>query len=437
MIEDKLTGLQDRVAFISRLKMHCERAITMGHRLGLLVIDLNRFHRINDWFGFRVGDDALRHAATLIKSVARKRDLVARIGGNQFAMILPGIMNEGHAVLAASKLSRLLEEPIHLAGHKVVLSASTGIALSPEHSTNFDRLFAKAERAMRDARLQEAPFAVCQTLEDEDDDDALLMEFELESAFASGHLQVYFQPKMDMKKEEPVGAEALMRWHNGMRGFVSPEIFIPAGERARLINNMTQWTINSALQFASEWTNRFGQLSVAVNLSPAVLADPNLADNIECCLGVWQVPSGSLILEVTESSALAEPAESFKTFEALAELGVRISLDDFGTGYSSLAHFRNIPAHELKLDRTFVQHITQDMADWKIAAHVIELAHSFDMQVTAEGVESYDAFDTLRNMGCDFAQGFYVAKPMPHAAFRQWLKEYQSLDDSAAGPTKR
>lgn len=424
MNEDKLTGLQDRVSFLSRLKMHCERAITMGHKLGLLVIDLDRFHRINEWFGFGVGDEALKHSARVLTQVARKKDLVARIGGNQFAIVIPGVMNEGHAVLAAAKLARVLEQPVELMGHEVVLSASTGIALSPQHSSNFDRLFASAERAMREARERDVAYAVSSNAADQENDDALQLEFELESAFASGDLEVYFQPKIDLLSRKPVGAEALMRWHSGIRGYVEPEEFVAAGERARLINNMTQWAVNSALQCAAKWPDRFGQQTVAVNLSAAVLADPNLADSIENCLGLWEVPRCSLILEVTESTALAEPSETFRVFEQLNNIDVKISLDDFGTGYSSLAHFRHIPASEVKLDKSFVQAMVENVADRKIAGLVIDLAHGFDMTVVAEGVETQETLNLLADMGCDSAQGFHIARPMPHDDYVKWLSEF-------------
>ena len=424
MIEDKLTGLQDRASFMTRLKMHCERAITMGHKLGLLVIDLDRFHRINEWFGFGVGDEALRNAAQILTGIARKKDLVARLGSNQFAIAIPGVMNEGHAVLAAAKLARVLEQPLELMGREVTLSASTGIALSPQHSSNFDRLFASAERAMRDARGRGVTYAISNNAEDQENDDALQLEFELESAFASGDLEMYFQPRISLTSRLPVGAEALMRWNSGIRGYVEPEEFVAAGERARLINTMTQWAVNSALQSSIQWPDRFGQQSVAVNLSAAVLADPNLADNIENCLGLWEVPRCSLTLEVTESTALAAPEETFRVFEQLNDIDVKISLDDFGTGYSSLAHFRHIPASEVKLDKSFVQKIVEDSADRKIAGLVIDLAHAFDMSVVAEGVETQETLNLLGDMGCDVAQGFHIARPMCHADYVNWLSDF-------------
>lgn len=427
MNEDKLTGLQDFKSFVSRLKLYCQQSITMGHMLGLIVIDVRRFHRINERFGYGVGDEALQHVANLINGVARKRDLVARIGSDQFAMILPGIMNEGHAVLAAVKLSRLLEASIQLDGHKVVLSAASGIAISPTHTSNFDRLFARAEEAMRKSKELELPYYVSSGSDDEEDDAAISMEFELESAFSSGDLAMHFQPKLDLQTLKPIGAEALMRWRSGIRGWVNPEHFIAAGERAGLISNMTQWAINSALQFAGQWPEQFGSQSVAVNLSAVVLADNNLVDNVENCLGVWEVPNESLILEVTESTALADPETSFKQFDALGELGVRISLDDFGTGYSSLAWFRDIPAHELKLDKIFVERMVENDADRKVAELVINLAHAFDMKVVAEGIETASAMRMLADMGCDYGQGFFIARPMAQFEYLRWLHNFSGV----------
>ncbi len=432
MNEDKLTGLQDRGSFMQRLKLHCEQAITMGHLLGLVIIDLDRFYRINDQFGFQVGDEALRHVASLATGVARKRDLVARIGGNQFALILPGIMNQGHAVLAAAKLFRMMEAPIELCGHKVVMKGSAGIAVSPNHSSNFDRLFAHAERAMRQARESEESYLLSDADADESDDNAVSLEFELESAFVSGDLRMFFQPKVQMSSRRPVGAEALMRWKSGIRGYVPPEQFIAAGERAGLINSMTQWALNVSLQLAAKWPDRFGPQTISVNLSPTVMADPDLIDMVSNCLGVWEVPRDALVLEVTESSALSDPEKNFQKFEELADLGVQISLDDFGTGYSSLAYFRDIPADEVKLDKMFVQRMVSSEADRKIARLVIELAHAFDMTITAEGVEDADTFRLLASMGCDYAQGFFIAKPMPHEEYLLWLKQYDGLSQQGA-----
>ncbi|MEM9532318.1 MAG: bifunctional diguanylate cyclase/phosphodiesterase [Pseudomonadota bacterium] len=425
MNEDKLTGLQDRHSFLSRLKIHCQQSVTMGHLMGLMVVDVNRFHRINEQFGFQAGDEALCHVANLIKSVARKKDLVARIGGDQFAVILQGIMNEGHAVLAAAKLTRLLEASIQLDGHKVVLSASIGVTLSPIHTTSFDRMLALAERASRQAGLLEEPYHMSSGESRPEDDNAISMEFELESAFTSGDLGLHYQPKVDLQQRRPIGAEALMRWRSGIRGAVSPEKFIAAGERAGLINAMTQWALNSALQFAGQWPDDFGPQSMAVNLSAAVLADPNLVDNIKNSLGIWEVPASALILEVTESTALADPEVSFKQFQAIGEMGVRVSLDDFGTGHSSLAWFRDVPAHELKLDKLFVARMVENEADLKVAELVINLAHSFGMTVVAEGIETVEACRLLTEMGCDYGQGYFIARPMSQFDFLRWLHNFK------------
>lgn len=427
MIEDKLTKLQDRGAFMVRLKRQCEQALNMGSLMGLIVVDVRRFSHINQAFGFKAGDALLVHFAKLLGGIARKRDLVARLGDDEFALILPSLMNEGHAVLAAAKLFRELEVPLEVGGQQIRIKAHAGIAVCPRHASHFEQLLNKAQAALVQARSRGESYVLFDSEDTNREENAADLEFELENAIAGGEFELFYQPQFDVKSMKPVGAEALMRWQSPFRGAVSPDEFIEVAEQTGLITRMTQWAINTALREAKEWPTRFGKQSIAVNLSAVSLRDPNIIDLVNGCMAIWESSADALVLEVTETSAMADPKASFQTFKQLKESGVRISLDDFGTGYSSLVYFRDVPADELKLDRIFVSRMVENKADLHIATLVVQLAHRFGMKVVAEGVEDAKTYELLARIGCDFAQGYFISKPMRHRDYIDWLNRYEGL----------
>lgn len=427
MIEDKLTKLQDRAAFMARLKRQCEQALNMGSLMGLIVVDVRRFSHINQSFGFKAGDALLVHFARLLEGIARKRDLVARLGDDEFALILPSLMNEGHAVLAAAKLFRKLEVPLEVADQQIRIKAHAGIAVCPTHGSHFELVLNKAQAALVEARESGESYVVFNGDDARRTDSTADLEFELENAITGGEFELHYQPQFDVKAMKPVGAEALMRWRSPFRGAVTPDEFIEVAEQTGLITRMTQWAINTALREAKEWPDRFGRQSVAVNLSAVSLRDPNILDLVNGCMAIWESSADSLVLEVTETSAMADPRANFHTFEQLKSSGVRISLDDFGTGYSSLVYFRDVPADELKLDRVFVSRMVENEADLHIATLVVQLAHSFGMKVVAEGVEDARTYELLARIGCDYAQGYFISKPLRHRDYVDWLKRYEGL----------
>lgn len=432
MNQNMLPNCTDRAEFNAMLRRHVEQSVNTGSSLGVMVVDINRFRKINWAFGYKAGDAVLLAVARVLTKVARKRDLIARIGDNQFAMILPGLMNVGHAVLAASKLMRLLGVPIQVEHHTIRIVATVGIAVCPDHGNHGDMLLLAAEKALHRARDSRSPYSVAMSEREQRNIQDTDIEFGLQSAVASGEMELFYQPKVHMRKMVPVGAEALVRWNSPVRGRIQPDDFIPVAEKCGLMMNITQWAINTALRESHEWTWRWGKFNVAVNLSPRVLYDPNLVDMVRGSLAIWEANADALILEVTESSAMANPETVFSVFRQIKEMGARIALDDFGTGYSSLAHFREIPANELKLDKTFVKNMVDSPADRHIAKLVIDLAHSFDLNVVAEGVEDVTTYKLLARLGCDCAQGFFIGKPMPHRTFCAWLKAFDGL--TASGP---
>ncbi len=421
-VEDALTGLPNRHSFLGSLRRQLQIANDQRGRLALLVVDIDRFALINAGQGYAFGDSVLREVAVRLRALLRPQDIAARIGDNRFALILPRVMNPGHVELAAEKLQRLMEPPFDINGQRLRVVLSCGVALSPEHATQHDHLFRLAERALSQGRQagQRMRFAA-----DADSDWELSehwdIEVELAGALQRDELSMFYQPKLRADGLVVCGAEALMRWSLPGRGFIPPDRFIPVAERGGQIKSLTLWALNVALRQANAWRHSAGRIGVAVNVPSEMVAQDDLPELIESSLKLWGHESVQLTVEITERSLLADPQRSFRVLNELREMGVRIAIDDFGTGYSCLAYFKDIPADELKIDRSFVRNLPQDSASADITALIIDLAHRFGMTVVAEGVEDQPALDMLRRLGCDQVQGFLFARPMDNPTFHDWL----------------
>ena len=421
-IEDDLTGLNNRRSFMSLLHRHIGLANEQQANLGLVVIDVDGFARINATHGFDFGDRVLVHLAKQLREVARPQDYLARIGDNRFALVLTRVMNKGHVELAVQKVFRLLELPFESGTARIRLSVTAGAALCPMHASHADYLLRQAEMSLEAARAigRHSMFAP-----DKDQDTGLSelwdLEIDLAGALERGEFTLHYQPKLRVRDRRPVGAEALMRWQHRTRGLVPPDVFIPIAEQTGQIRAMTMWAMNTALRQAREW--RGGPLSVAVNVPAELVARHDLPDLVENALHLWGREGIQLVLEITERSLVADPRHSFTMLSRIRDLGVRISIDDFGTGYSCLAYFKDIPADELKIDRSFVCGLLDDPACADITSLIIDLAHRFDLSVVAEGVEDEATFLALLQLDCDVAQGHRFGKAMPPDAFARWLAE--------------
>jgi len=421
-IEDELTGVHNRRSFMSLLRRHIQLANDLRTNLGLMVIDIEGFARINATHGFDSGDRVLVHLAKLLREVARQQDYVARIGDNRFALILTQVMNKGHVELAVQKLFRLLDVPFEVGTTRLKLPVTIGAALCPMHASHAEYLVRQAEMSIEGARAigQHSMFAP-----DNKQDTGLSefwdLEIELIGAVERGEIALHYQPKLRAIDRQPIGAEALMRWNHRSRGLVSPDLFIPIAEQTGQIRTMTMWAMNTALRHARDWHH--GPLSVAVNVPADLVARRDLPDLVENALQLWGSENVQLVLEITERSLVADPKHSFTILSRIRDLGVKISIDDFGTGYSCLAYFKDIPADELKVDRSFVCGLLDDPACADITSLIIDLAHRFGLSVVAEGVEDEATFLALLQRGCDVVQGYYFAKGMPTDAFARWLAQ--------------
>jgi diguanylate cyclase (GGDEF)-like protein len=390
-------------------------------KFALLLINIDHFRQINIVYGHQAGDLLLNEFSRRLAALSRQQDYIARMGNSEFIMILPEILNEGHATLAAHKLLGSLLEPFNLGISRHKVTAHIGIALYPEHGSSISELLKNAEIALLEARTGIQSFAIYSSGSHQVDINTWDIEIELQNAQDQDEFELFFQPQIWLQTGHVFGAEALIRWKNKDRGYIRPDIFIPVAERSGQIHGITWWTINAALRLIKAWPDLEKPLNVAVNISAKVLRDHDLADSIRSALKIWGTDPARLILEVTESALMEDMTTSFNTLDELRALGLNISIDDFGTGYSSMAYFKNIPASELKIDQSFVSYMLENSMDQHIVKTIIKMAHGFDLKVVAEGVENRETLEALKELGCDVAQGYYLARPMPQDEFIQWL----------------
>ena len=286
-----------------------------------------------------------------------------------------------------------------------------------------DELLRGADTALNEARRSRSNYRLYDTLLRDQGQYKSDLRCELQAALDNNALMLYYQPQIDLRQGMLGGCEALARWNHGSRGWIAPDSFIPVAESSELIDSLTYWSLNVALR---EWFKRCAECSlsapISLNLSARLLHSPEVVDLVARALNIWGAPAGSLVMEVTESAMMADPNIALRTLTALHEMGVTISIDDFGTGYSSLAYLKKLPVGELKIDKSFVMHMSENAMDRKIVQSVIDLAHNLELQVVAEGVENEASLDMLESMGCDFAQGYFIAKPMLLTDLSGWLE---------------
>ncbi len=400
-------------------------ANTADSGLALLLVKIERFRRLNVIFGHALGDALLHEFMQRLQQVVRDTDVVARMGDSEFGIILSDIRNQGHAQLAVHKILSTMETPFILDDRPHRVSIKIGAALFPAHADKAMGLLQMAEKALMAAREGMQAYQVyaeeARTERFYDWD----LEGRLQYAEDNDELSLFYQPKICLKSGELFGAEALIRWKTEDQGYIRPDIFIPIAEQSGQIHGLTRWVLNTALRQIRAWPDA-RSLKVAVNISASVLQDDSFIDAVQRALSIWDAPPQSLILEITESALIADFDSSLGMLERFKDFGIGISIDDFGTGYSSMSYFRNIPATELKVDRSFVSYMLDNVMDHRIVTTVIDLARSFGLNVVAEGVENRETMEALRELGCDIAQGYYLARPMPHEEFVQWIEDYQA-----------
>jgi len=428
---DTLTGLPNRVLLNERLEHALTRA-NRGNIVATHILDLDHFKHVNDTLGHPAGDKLLGMVADRLRALVRATDTIARMGGDEFAVVQVAISQPADATSLARRIIGAVSEPYEIDGHQVVIGASVGIAVGPGDGVSPEQIIRNADlalyRAKGDGRSTLRFF--------EPEMDAQMqarraLECDLRKALLAGEFELYYQPVVDLKSNEISGFEALMRWHHPERGMVAPGTFIPLAEEIGLIVPLGEWAIRQACATAARWPEN---LRIAVNLSPAQFRSPGLLQAIVGALAAAGMSPNRLELEITETILLQDSEATLTLLYRLRELGVRIAMDDFGTGYSSLSYLQSFPFDKIKIDRSFVRDIAESPGSLNIVRAVAALANGLGMAATAEGVETQDQLDTIKSEGCTEMQGFLFSRPLPAAEIeRLFLANYRPAKVGSRG----
>jgi predicted signal transduction protein with EAL and GGDEF domain len=441
---DPITKLANRTRFHDLLQKYTDKNLRANTPFALFIIDVDRFKMVNDSLGHDLGDQLLVQVGSRLEQVLRKSDIttrldtstiefladdgyaVARLGGDEFSLLLPSVRNADEASIVAQKILTAMEQPFILGENSFNIDISVGIVLAPQHGTDASTLLRRADVAMSEAKNSQSRCHFYDDAYDQHRFFQLTLERQLRDAVENSELEVYFQPQIDFKTGEVWGAEALLRWPHPDQGYIPPDRFVPLAEQSGIIHRMTLWVLQRSLDHCAQWHRAGHAINVSVNLSPRSLHIQNLPAQIQEALDKSGVPAPCLALELTESAVMSDPDQAMNVLCQLDKMGVKLSIDDFGTGYSSMAYLKQLPVDEIKIDRSFVMDMESDNNDAVIVRSIIDLAHNMGLMAVAEGVERREVWDLLVKSGCDVAQGYFMAQPMPEADFRAWLASRDS-----------
>lgn len=389
-----------------------------------MIIDLNHFKLINDTLGHSKGDDILRETAVRLKTTLRKADTLARLGGDEFGVLIPFSTEPWiSARSVADKILSCFEIPFGNKEEELFIKAAIGIAVYPEDGKEVGQLVSHAEIAMYRAKREDAGFRFFQPTTDAHHVEQLHLSSQLHHALENEELELHYQPKIDLEHKRLCGVEALLRWRHPQLGLLEPDRFVPLAEQIGLITPITEWVLNTALQQHRDWSNIGHTIPVSINVSALSFQNPKLVEKVKNALRWSGVSAHNLEIEITENTLLTGINHCNETVKTLSQLGVSIAIDDFGTGYSSLTYLRQLPIDTLKIDKSFVQHMTTNHSDAVIVRSIIELGHNLGFEVVAEGVETNDDYKVLRQLNCDVAQGFFISQAMSDTQLTTWLYE--------------
>ncbi|MEE4252365.1 MAG: EAL domain-containing protein [Alcanivoracaceae bacterium] len=416
---DSLTGLPNRRVALLLL----EDAIKDGSPFAVMALDLNRFKEINDALGHGVGDQVLGVVARRLGTNTKERDLAARLGADEFLLLLSGV-DTAQAIRVAHRIRDRVAQTVELDDLHLNVEASIGIALFPEHGTNGETLMRRADIAMYDAKHAGHQVAVYQPGWDERHLRRLSLARDLKEALVNEDLHLLYQPKAALRDRERIGAEALIRWHHPTLGPLRPDEFIAIAEDAGHINRLTRWVLKAAVKQLQQWHREHLMVQLSVNISASDLQDEELPGFIATLLTNAEVEPQALCLEITESSVMKDEQQGHAMLARLKGIGLRLAVDDFGTGYSSLSQLKRMPVDELKIDKSFVLNLDHSDDDAVIVHSTIELGHNMGLEVVAEGVENRETVMLLESFGCDLIQGFLLGKPMSATELAVWARAW-------------
>ena len=429
-LHDNLTGLPNRALFDDRLRQAIVAARRSGSGITVMFMDLDRFKEVNNALGHSSGDALLRQIGPRLLPMLRGVDTVARLNGDEFAVLLPGMSDPESALAVAGEMRHLLSTPFAVDDICVELEASIGVAVYPDHGSDAETIIRRADAAMYRAKSVATGVEFYQPAHDTFSRDRLNLVGELRRGIDAGELVLHYQPEVELRTGRVEGVEALVRWQHPERGLVPPDEFIPLAEHTGLIRPLTHLVLDRALGQCAEWRRQGLELTVAVNLSVRSLHDLRLPDEVRTMLAVHRLPSSCLKLEITESTLMADPQRAIDVVRELHDMGVELAVDDFGTGYSSLTYLHRLHVSAIKIDKSFVIGLgSEESGNAVIVRSTIDLAHNLGLEVIAEGVETDAAMQRLKELGCDLAQGFHLCRPVPAAEMVSWLAGRPALDE--------
>ena len=422
---DLLTGLPNR----SCLQQTVENAILNVEndvKLALCVIDLDEFKEVNDTLGHHIGDRIVMSIGPRLKKCLEGFDAtVSRIGGDEFAILLPKIQSKDQVQEVCEKVLRSIRHDFYIDELAIDVRASLGVALFPDQAKDFSTLLRMADVAMYSAKQSQVGVEFYTKDTDQYSTKRLSLISDLGKAIREKQLTLYYQPKIDLDTLEVIGVETLCRWIHPTMGFISPNEFVPIAEATDMINDMTDMVLEKSLSQLNAWQEKNIDVKIAVNISFRNLANDKIVDRLQNLLTENEVAAKCLELEITESTIMKNAESSLSILQKISDLGIELSIDDFGTGYSSLAYLKKLPVNWLKLDYSFISHLITDEQDRIIVDSTVKMAHNLGLKVVAEGVENSEVIECLQKMGCEQAQGFFIARPMPADEFETWYANYQ------------
>ncbi len=422
---DMLTGMANRTLWFDRLNQALLAAKRKEQqRFALMILDLNNFKIINDTFGHATGDEILTETGQRLRAALRESDTLARLGGDEFAILLPDMTNDMREITEkiAKNILACFQKPFSCESHDINIGASIGIALFPDHGRDVKVLMSRADASMYRAKAKGGGFHVYSFDSNNNTTRHLKIAADLRHALNKKQLTLRYQPKIDIKTGKIHSAEAFLRWRHPIHGQVNPADFIPVAEQTGIINEITRWVIRNVCSQQNEWRKSGLDIPVTVNISSRAFHDPRMVNDIGDIIQTFRASPLALELDITENTLMSDALNRNYHLEKLSEMGISISIDDFGLGSSSLSHLKKMPIGSLKIDKSFVSGMEDDENDAAIVRSTIDLGHDLGIKVVAEGVENSHAFQTLEQLGCDYAQGFYISHPLSADELLRWVK---------------
>ncbi len=433
---DALTQLPNRDLTRDRMVQAIAHARRYKRLTALVFIDLDNFKSVNDTLGHAAGDVLLKTVANRLREQVREVDTVGRQGGDEFLLVLKDVHDAEGVSAVVGKLVEALQQPIHVEGHELVTTASIGIAMFPHDGEDFDALLQKADTAMYRAKSEgRNTYRFFDERMNAEALDRLHIRNGLRKALDCGQFVLHYQPQIDLRSGRLLGVEALVRWQHPEWGMVAPSQFIPIAEECGLIVPLGQWVVKEACLQAARWhASGWSDLTMAVNLSAVQFQRGDVEETIQAALSASGLPAWALELELTESVLMSDPDAVQGRLHALTAMGVQLAIDDFGTGYSSLSYLKRFAVNKLKIDQSFVRELARNQEDMAIVRAIIQIATSLGLETIAEGVETEQAASLLRELGCEQAQGYWIARPMTAEAFTPWRQAYSPANETGAVP---